>query len=225
MPATPQPEPGAGRGYRVFFSQFRENFLLTGALAPSGASLARAITAPLAASGPGPRVVLEVGAGTGVFTSAILDRLRSGDRLDIYEINPVFQPWLEARTSHAGVADRGIVCHLHLAAIETLPPEPAYDYIVSGLPLNNFPPGQVQAILDLLIARLRPGGALSYFEYVGLRRLKQQLVADAAERARLRAVGAVVERFLATHASRQVAVWWNLPPAWARYVSRAPDRG
>lgn len=234
MGTAPRPTPTPWQGYRLFYTQFRRRFHDTGAIAPSGSALARAITAPLvrAASGAtraagalgsapdhaGLRV-LEVGAGTGVFTAAILGHLGRGDALDIYEINPVFQPFLEARLRQAGAEAHGIGCRIHLAAFGKPPlPDAAYDFIVSGLPLNNFAPAEVETLLAQFMQHLRPGGVFSYFEYPYIRELKCALVHNAAERARLRGVAGVVHGFLTRHPNRQTLVPWNLPPAVARHV-------
>ena len=206
-----------GGEFSTFFSQFRQRFHDTGAIAPSSGALAMAITTPLRQNaGPATRV-LEVGAGTGVFTQAIVALLAEGDRFDVYEINPAFRPFLECRMKSARA---GVECNLHIADLVRQPPQSGYDFIVSGLPLNNFAPEEVEAILDLYMDLLRPGGVLSYFEYIALRGLKQRLV-GGEERRRLSEVAAVAGRFLRAHPSRAVPVAMNLPPAWARHVVRA----
>jgi len=219
--AAPARTASAWQGYRLFYSQFRQHFHTTGAIAPSGAALARAITAPLALAPAGGLRVLEVGAGTGVFTRAILRHLGTGDALDVYEINPAFQPFLEACRAEAQVEQRGIACRLHFATIAELAASAEFDFIVSGLPLNNFAPEQVQSLLALFLSHLRPGGVLSYFEYLYIRDLKCALIHDASERTRLRAVGGVVAEFLRQNPHQQTRVPWNLPPAVAHHVRRA----
>lgn len=226
MPASSSPEPAhqysAWQRYRLFFSQFREHFHATGAIAPSGGVLASAITAPVArtaAAASRPLRVMEVGAGTGVFTRAILRHLRRGDRLDIFEINPAFQPVIESCIAASGARQRGVDCRLHIADICAAAPQPDHDCIVCGLPFNNFDPALVERILGQLVASLRPGGVLSYFEYLYIRRIKLALVRDRAERDRLRAVGAVVDRLLAGHPHRATPVLRNLPPAVARHIA------
>lgn len=208
------------RSYGVFYSQFRQNFLLTGAIAPSGRQLARAVTQNIARTAGRPVRVLEVGAGTGVLTTAILARLHTGDRFDIYEINPVFRSFIATRIEESQAAARGIDCRLHIAGVEALPPDASYEFIVSALPLNNFPARQVEQILQLLMAHLEPAGVLSYFEYPYLRGLKQAFTADRAERARLRAVGRVVSEFLCRHRWSEILIAFNLPPAVVRHIER-----
>lgn len=194
--------------------------MLTGAITPSGPVLAQAITAPLARygaqAGREPVRVLEVGAGTGVFTTAILRRLVPGDALDVYEINPNFRACLQARLAADAVA--GVSCRLHMTGIGELETARPYDFIISALPLNNFPAAEVEAILKLLMSHLRPGGTLSYFEYPFVRELKRMLVTNPAERERLRAVGEVVHSFLGQHRSHLAAVPLNIPPAVAHHV-------
>lgn len=165
-------------------------------------------------AGQRPLAVLEVGAGTGVFTRAILRQLGPSDRFDVYEINPAFQAFLESELGQARAQAR-----LHMGDIMQLAPEVRYDFIISGLPLNNFPAAAVRAILTLLMEHLERGGTLSYFEYPFLRTLKYPFVRNAAERQRLKAVGAVVEHFLRQHSSRAQTVALNLPPAVARHIS------
>ncbi|MGH9414653.1 MAG: class I SAM-dependent methyltransferase [Terriglobales bacterium] len=213
------PKLSAWNTYRLFYGQFRTHFQATGAIAPSGGALAAEMTAPLAKiSGQRRLRVLEVGAGTGVFTRAILGHLGAGDSLDVCEINRAFQPVLEARLEQGKVEERGIACNVHFGDICAWAPRPQFDFIISGLPLNNFSPDLVERILTLLGALLLPGGVLSYFEYMYVRRIKSAFVRSTAERTRLRDVGSVVDRFLYAHVSRAVPVTLNFPPAVARHV-------
>jgi phosphatidylethanolamine/phosphatidyl-N-methylethanolamine N-methyltransferase len=212
------------QAWRLFYSQFRSQFLTTGAIAPSGAALARAMAAPLAAATP-PRRVLEAGAGTGVFTGEILRHLERGDELDVYEINPVFIPWLERRREQAQAEARGIRCTIHNRDLRLAPAAGGYDFIISGLPLNNFSPALVAGILATFESCLRPSGVLSYFEYACIREIKRALVHDATERTRLDAVATVTRAFLARHPNQAEAVFWNLPPAIARHVTNTRQRG
>jgi phosphatidylethanolamine/phosphatidyl-N-methylethanolamine N-methyltransferase len=207
-----------GNEYRLFYSQFRQHFHTTGAIAPSSLALARAITAPLAVAHTGTLRVLEVGAGTGAFTRAILRHLGCGDHLDLFELNPAFKSCLERRPAEARAPERGISVCVHVSDVRALPPADRYDFIVSGLPLNNFAPADVEGFLHLFMSHLRPGGTLSYFEYLYLRDLKRHLVQDAGERRRLDEVKSVVDRFLSRHHAIATPVPLNLPPAVVRHI-------
>ena len=85
-------------------------------------------------------------------------------------------------------------------AVQELAGEPAYDVVISGLPLNNFSPGLVGQILGTMTGLLRPHGTLSFFQYVFIRRIKSAVV-GRPERERLQAVGRVMDALLAPTSS------------------------
>src|SRR5262249_46482242 len=124
--------------YAQFFGEFRRNFNQTGAILPSGAFLAGALVRPLRGSRP-PGRILEVGPGTGSVTRAIARVMRIGDRLDAVEINARFAWALRDRIARDPLFEpfRGDV-EVITAPVQELIGESVYDYIVSGLPLNNF---------------------------------------------------------------------------------------
>lgn len=206
--------------WRAFFREFRRDFQHTGAIAPSGLHLARALTAAMAPPRAAGRI-LEVGPGTGAVTAALLPRLVPDDRLDLIEINPTFAAHLNARfTTEPSWAVRRSQVRLWCGSIEALPTEPVYQHIISGLPLNNFSPELVRTLLAGFAARLAPGGCVCFFEYIGVRALKGPFV-TRAERQRLREVGRVITRWLCSGQSQRTRVWWNMPPAYV-HCWRAP---
>jgi phospholipid N-methyltransferase len=201
----------------TFLRESRRHFHTTGALLPSSRFLARALASPLAES-TGPRRILEVGPGTGSVTRAILDHLSGGDRLDAVELNRQFVERLHLHLAHdprfAPHRERVRVIH---AAVEELPGEAVYDHIVSGLPLNNFPTWQVRQIFGAYRRLLKPGGVLSYFEYVLIRQLKTPFV-SRSERRRLYRVGRIVGRYIRSYQVRREQVLMNVPPAVVRHL-------
>jgi phospholipid N-methyltransferase len=203
--------------YRVFFRQFRENFQSTGAIAPSGRWLAAALSRYVRGEGDGRRV-LEVGPGTGAVTGCIVQSLKPADRLDLVELNDVFVERLRQRFARdpafCAIADRARILHQR---IEDLAPEPTYDLIISGLPLNNFQAADVRTILTALARLLKPGGTLSFFEYIAVRPARS-LMAGAAEKRRLREIGTVLTEILNGHEIRRDWIFPNLPPAWVHHV-------
>ncbi len=202
-------------GTRIFLRQARENFLHTGAIAPSSRFLARCVARPLKEA-RGPVRVLEAGAGTGAITVQILRWLPPGSRLDIYEVNPVFARHLRRHfesTPHVRV---------HQARVEDLPAGAVYDAIFSGLPFNNFRPGDVRRILEVLFDALRPGGTMTWFEYLFLRRIRSMALAGP-ERRRLRGVGRLTKDYLSRYAVRRKAVIMNLPPALVHSIRKPPE--
>jgi phospholipid N-methyltransferase len=215
-----QPQLGMTRllaDYRVFWKEFRQNFHTTGAVLPSGRSLAMALSRYVRDT-PGPRRVLEVGPGTGAVTTHIAAPLGPNDRLDLVELNDRFVQHLRERfaTEPAlrAIADRARVLHQR---VEDLPEGESYDLIISGLPLNNFSVADVEQILVVLRRLLRRGGTLSFFEYIGVRPARA-LFSGAAERARLRGISRSLRRLLGEHEIRRDWVWSNVPPAWVHHV-------
>ena len=194
----------------LFLKQFLHRFPHTGAITASSRFLARAITDHVRPA-HGPAKILEVGAGTGAFTGRLVKLLRPGDKLVVYEINEEFAGVLRKR--FGGNAQVEIVC----APIQAIERKPTFDFIVAGLPLNNFPPELVSDILETLRGVAKPGATASYFEYAAIRHLKTPF-ASAAERERLRRVAAVMAGFLRQHHIRSRFVLFNIPPAFARQL-------
>jgi phospholipid N-methyltransferase len=203
--------------YRAFFRAFQRDFHHTGAVLPSGLFLAQALARPLRGPRPAARI-LEVGPGTGAVTRAIARRMVRGDRLDAVEINATFARLLEQRVAReeAFAAHREQVQVIH-APLEELLGESVYDFIVSGLPLNNFTPAQVRAVFAAFKRLIKPGGLLSYFEYTLVRQLKTPFV-NLPERRRLRRVGRLVGRYIRNHQVRRERIFLNVPPATVRHL-------
>jgi len=195
-----------------FVRQAIRDFRHTGSVWPSSPQLAKAMTRTMRAL-PSPRRILEVGPGTGPFTRVLLKLLRNGDRLDLVELNGAFCEELERKHLRAfRAANPNIEIHLHQARIEDVSLDDPYDYIVCGLPFNNFPPKLVRSIFRRLFALLRAGGELVYFEYAGVRVLKGTVVGPKARHS-LRRIGAVGRGLRRRHAGRRTLVLGNLPPA------------
>jgi len=202
---------------RLFLGEFFRSYHTTGAILPSGRWLAAALARFVPGDGAARRV-LEVGPGTGAVTRRIAAALGHEDQLDLVELNASFVGCLrEALTSDPGlrpVAHRTRVLH---CAVEDLPAERSYDVVVSGLPLNNFSAAAVERILGKFAELLRPGGTLSFFEYIAIRHARA-LVSGRAERERLRGIGKAMRAVLARHEFRRDWVWPNVPPAWVHHV-------
>lgn len=199
---------------KVFIEQSLRNFRHTGALMPSSGALARVMTRSLRQA-RGPKRLLEVGPGTGPFTRDILRALNPGDELHIVEINPEFAQLIEKRLLAPFRARQPqVVVRLHCEPIETVELDGTFDYIVCGLPFNNFPPQLVRRIFRRLMSLLAPGGELAYFEYAGVRQMKAPLVGQRGRR-KLKEIGAMSKVLRRKHLGRRQLVLGNLPPAIA----------
>jgi phosphatidylethanolamine/phosphatidyl-N-methylethanolamine N-methyltransferase len=213
---------GIWADYRVFVGQFWRRYHTTGALLPSGRSLAKALcryvgdgdmTAP--AEG---REILEVGPGTGAVTARLVRLLRSDDRLTLVELNDDFVRHLNERFAREAdfraAADRSKLLHCRL---EDLDGERCYDRIVSGLPLNNFAADEVRQILDTFARLANPGCILSFFEYVAVRKAKR-LVSGRRERQRLHDIGDLLGNLAKEREVHRDCVLLNVTPAWVHHI-------
>ncbi len=228
--------------YRVFWRQFRQAYHTTGAVLPSGHGLCVALShfvrtgvaageaAGEAASAAGtnsaasnsrpPRRILEVGPGTGAVTAQIVHDMRPDDHLTLVERNEQFVHYLRERLNSLDAFqkahDRISLIH---SGVEDLPDAVPYDLIISGLPLNNFSVELVDRLLAKMQMLLAPGGTLSFFEYVAVRRAKS-LVTSRADRARLRGIEHILGELLGKFEIRRDLVLANVPPAWVHHMRR-----
>lgn len=128
-------------------------------ITPSGPRLAELLTCEITPDiGP----ILELGAGTGVVTRALLARgVRESD-LTLVEYGSEFTRTLERRFPDARVLCRDAA---RLGQLD-LYPGAAAGAIVSGLPLLAMTPRQIIGILSGAFTHLRPGGTFYQFTYV-----------------------------------------------------------
>ncbi|NHV31098.1 methyltransferase domain-containing protein [Burkholderia sp. D-99] len=172
-----------------------------GALAPSGPALAALITADIPRDGA---AVIELGAGTGVFTRALLARGVASDRLVLVEADPAFasalrQQFPALRIMQMDAAQLGMTGDFFGGA--------RADAVVSGLPLVAMPVEQAVAIVHCAFARhLAAEGAFYQFTYVP----RCPIPARYLEAMRLRAV-------------RVGVAWMNFPPAIVYRFERRID--
>jgi phosphatidylethanolamine/phosphatidyl-N-methylethanolamine N-methyltransferase len=210
--------------YRVFWRQFRNSYHTTGAVLPSGRGLSRALAHFVrhertpSNGAPSPRRILEVGPGTGAVTAQIAREMRPDDQLTLVERNEEFVGYLrELLNSQAAFQSARNRIHLVHSSLEDLPDDEPYDLIISGLPLNNFSIELVDCLLAKMQKLLAPGGVLSFFEYVAIRRAKA-IVSSRGGRERLRGIERVLADLLGKFEIRRDLVLANVPPAWVHHV-------
>lgn len=200
-----------------FFRQFRSRFKTTGSILPSSRFLARAMTGPLKRH-QGPKRILEIGPGTGAVTHRIVRLMQPEDRFDLVEINDRFAELIQDRfqtdAEYQKVASQSKLHHCPLQEFET---DTQYDYIISGLPCNNFAAELVREIYECYFRLLAPGGVLSYFEYMYVRPIRR-VVSRGTERKRIRDLDAIISPFLSKHRFRRSWVFVNFPPAWVQHL-------
>jgi len=207
----------------VFLRQYLSSPAVVGAVAPSSRHLAAALASPFAQRRQ-PARVLEVGAGTGPVTRALADCFGGEDRLDVCEIDPTLAGILERRVLRTGVLgaarEQGRV-RLLCCPVQDIHAPDTYDYVISGLPFNAFGYAAVRRILTVIERNLKPGGMFSYFEYVGVRKMRSTLPIDLSAR-RFRRVSALLKRQIRLHQVAHQTVWFNIPPARVRHWQFTP---
>ncbi len=231
--------------YKLFLQEFRRTFESTGAVAPSGPFLARALATYVEKSvasavcskaacsetnhsetiGPNeqlatPRRILEVGPGTGAVTAGILEVLRPTDTLTLVELNEKFVERLEVRfkedSNFKPYASQVTLLHASITDLDESK-DHRFDVIVSGLPFNNFPAELVETILTKLHRLVKAGGTISFFEYIQMRQLKT-LLSRGEEKKRLVEISSILnKRFEESEFCRQ-SVLRNIPPAWVHHL-------
>jgi phosphatidylethanolamine/phosphatidyl-N-methylethanolamine N-methyltransferase len=203
--------------YQTFLTQFLRNYNTTGSVIPSGRALGTALCRYVG-YGRTPQKILEAGPGTGAVTGCIIERLRRDDQLWMVELNPTFAAHL--RTSFKekpAYRDAASRCHLIEGSVQQLGHEGEFDLVISGLPLNNFSSEDVQNILQAYAKLLKPGGVLSFFQYILIRPAKM-FVSTGPERDRLKGVGDAIEGMLGEREFAREWVWVNVPPAWVHHI-------
>jgi phosphatidylethanolamine/phosphatidyl-N-methylethanolamine N-methyltransferase len=203
--------------YQTFLTQFLRNYNSTGSVIPSGRALGTALCRYVGYGGT-PQKILEAGPGTGAVTGCIIERLRSDDQLWMVELNPTFAAHLRTsfkeKPAYREAASR---CHLIEGSVQQLGHEGEFDLVISGLPLNNFSSEDVQNILQAYAKLLKPGGILSFFQYILIRPAKM-FVSTGPERDRLKGVGDAIEGMLGEREFAREWVWVNVPPAWVHHI-------
>ena len=163
--------------HAAFFKNWLHDPFQVASVVPSSRALAKLMAAGLH---PGARVV-ELGAGTGTLTQAILERgVRAAD-LHLVEQNDAFASILKMRFPGATIV------HQDAQTLNESLRELAgtIDYVISGLPILWFNREKKTRILDATFTLLKRGGALQQFTYVGRPPVGSKLMADLGLKARL----------------------------------------
>jgi phosphatidylethanolamine/phosphatidyl-N-methylethanolamine N-methyltransferase len=133
---------------------------LTGAVAPSGRALARAMAA--AAGSPSHGLVIELGPGTGPVTRSLIETGLPPARLALVEYDVAFCHLLESRFPDLRIIQGDAYDLRHTLAGFTGQPIAA---VVSSLPLLNQPPARRTKLIADAFALMGPAGVFVQFTY------------------------------------------------------------
>lgn len=184
----------------LFFRAWLSAPLQVASITPSGRALSALMTTEISQE---TGTVIELGPGTGVFTTALLDRGVSEENLVLVEYGSDFAAQLEVRFPRA----RTIRMDAAQIGTLTLEEQVPVGAVVSGLPLLSMPPRKVIAILDGAFSHLRQNGAFYQFTYGPKCPIPRPLL----DRLGLKA----------TYVGRTLA---NIPPAAVYRISRRAPR-
>jgi phospholipid N-methyltransferase len=166
-----------------------------GAIAPSSSSLARIMTAQIA---PSMAPVLELGAGTGVFTQALLSRGVAESDLILVERDPSLAQLLRQRFPQATV-----LCCNAAELVDVLREKTPAGAAISGLPLRNMDQAEVQLLLSQAFSCMRAGSPIFQFTYGLSSPVKSQVMQN-----------------LHLECRKMGSTWRNLPPATVYRLSQ-----
>ena len=133
---------------------------LTGAVAPSGRALARAMAAAI--NSPSQGLVVELGPGTGPVTLALIETRVAPERLVLVEYDPGFCRMLERRFGGVRVI-QGDAYDLY-RTLSSFAGQPIAA-VVSSLPLLNQPPPRRTMLIADAFAFMGPSGVFVQFTY------------------------------------------------------------
>ena len=133
---------------------------LTGAVAPSGRALARAMAAAIGSPSEG--LVVELGPGTGPVTQSLIETGLPAERLVLVEYDPGFCHMLERRFGGVRVI-QGDAYDLP-GTLAGFAGEPIAA-VVSSLPLLNQPPPRRTKLIADAFALMGPPGVFVQFTY------------------------------------------------------------
>jgi phospholipid N-methyltransferase len=142
----------------LFAKEILLNPRAVGAALPSSARLSQLIAQTVPLDAPG--LVLELGAGTGVVTEALLRRGLPPEKLVVVELSPNLAEHLRRRFPHLRIIE-GDAVHLNRLLGESS----LVSVIVSCLPLRSLPRDAVRRILRQFDHLLDHGGLLVQFTY------------------------------------------------------------
>ncbi|MDQ0314203.1 class I SAM-dependent methyltransferase [Amorphus orientalis] len=143
-----------------FLRAWVERPLITGAVAPSGASLSRLMASFVDADCGSP--IVELGPGTGVVTDALVKRGIDESRLILIEYSPDFCALLAERFPRATIIEGDAY-----AMAESLgtPTPGSLAGVVSSLPLFTRPLEARQKLIEDALELNRPGAPFIQFSY------------------------------------------------------------
>lgn len=144
---------------RKFLAKFFHSPQNIGSITPSSRFLTEAMFKPL--NWAEIDSIVELGAGTGVFTQFIQDHKKPACQVVVFEQDDEMRAYLEEKfpSFHFGKDAREILPTIRKVGLEQV------DCIISGLPFANFPQSLRTEIMDNVLQSLKENGLFIAFQY------------------------------------------------------------
>jgi phospholipid N-methyltransferase len=152
----------SARSHVRMLRSFARQPFRTGTLVPSSRELAELMVLDVGLESAG--TVVELGAGTGVFTRLIAEHVSREAVVLAFEIDAELARGLDGTIPGVRIVNdtaEHLDRHLRDAGRGTV------DVVLSGLPWANFSRGLQERLLRVVLAGLRPGGRFATFAYAG----------------------------------------------------------
>lgn len=172
----------------LFLKRFLNNPAHIGAIAPTSLATARKMSAPINPEAN----ILELGAGTGTITQAILERIKRQDQLTSVEIDPHLAAILRQNFPSTKILIEDIE--------ETLKRDAKYDIIISGIPFVSMNKEKRNRVFKLIKEQLAPDGQFIAFQYSLYTKRELERIFD--------------------HVEIKFSLW-NLPPAFIYFCKKS----
>ena len=194
---------GSRAGTALFLKRWLRRPFAVGAVVPSGRLLAEAMARTTFAEMKGREGhVIELGAGTGEVTKALLAAGIPADRLALVERDPELASFLRRHFAGPRIVEGDAARLPKILAEQGIG---AVSAVVSSLPLLSLPADVVRGIVEGVFDALPRGGALVQFTYGPAQPVPRSLSQA------LRLVG-----------TRGPRIWRNIPPAVVWTFRRPP---
>lgn len=192
-------------GRTLFLKRWLARPLSMGAFLPSGPFLGEAIArAAVEAMGDYPGHVIELGAGTGEVTKALLAAGIPPNRLALVERDPELVAFLRRHFAGLRIIEGDAARLPRLLAANAIE---SVSTVVSGVPLLSLPAEVVRGIVRGVFASMPRGAAMVQFTYGPTPPIPRSL-----------------RRSLNLVAVNSRRIWRNVPPAVVWTFTRAPER-
>ncbi len=205
-----------GEHFMTFFKGILRNPFQVGAFSPCSRFVGQEITRPVTQHATTKKLrVLEVGAGSGVFTTQLEDILSKKGIdyvVDVIEIDQEYCKTLNERFKN----NKQFV--LHCMSILDFTPEEPYDYIVSSLPFTTMPEDLVKNILNKYKTISKKGTKLSFVEHIWLPDIKEFFL-KGKEKEVYKTKRKMVSDFKNEFPHETVRVYANITPLYVYHLT------